>query len=177
MKYISLLLLLGMAGNFPATQIKPVSSGSSIRFTVTNLGIDVSGSFSGLEGDIQYDPKKPAATTFNVSVDANTVNTDNTMRDDHLRADTYFDIKKYPRISFVSTKVEPSPEKGFFTVSGKLRIKNTTRDISFPFTVEPSNGGYLFKGNFNINREDFGVGGYSIISDRVDLLLNVFARR
>jgi polyisoprenoid-binding protein YceI len=177
MKYICLLLLFGLTGNPPAMQIKPINQGSSIGFTVTNLGIDIRGSFSGLEGDIQFDPKNPANTTFNVSVDANTVNTDNGMRDDHLRADTYFDVKKYPRISFVSTKVESSSQKGYFTVLGKLRIKNKTKDISFPFTVEPFNGGYLFKGKFNINREDFGVGGYSIISDRVDLSLSVVARK
>jgi len=177
MKYIFLFLLFGFAGNPALIHIKPINQGSSIRFTVSNLGINVSGSFTGFEGAIQYDPKQPSNSFFNVSIDANTVNTDNSMRDDHLRNDTYFDVKKYPRITFVSTKIEKSAQNGTLLVFGKLTIKSKARDISFPFTVEPSNGGYLFKGAFNINRRDFDVGGYSIISDRVDMVLSVFARR
>jgi polyisoprenoid-binding protein YceI len=158
-------------------QLKPVNQGSSVQFKIKNFGFSVGGSFMGLEGTIQFDPADIAHASFNVSIDANTVNTGNNMRDDHLRNDTYFDVKKYPRILFVSTKVTPSSEKAVLFIFGKLTIKNQTKDISFPFTAEASNDGYLFKGTFNINRKDFDVGGSSIISDNLDVVLSILARK
>lgn len=158
-------------------QLTPVEKQSSVEFKIKNFGFTVTGTFSGVSGKIAFDPKNLAACNFNVSVDANTVNTDNSLRDDHLRGETYFDVKKYPRIAFVSTKITNSNKEGVLFVFGKLTIKNTTRDISFPFTATPGNGGYTFKGSFNINRKDFGVGGTSIISDDLTVNLDVFAKQ
>ena len=62
-----------------------------------NLGFNVNGSFGGLEGEIQFDPAHPELCHFGVSVDAASMNRDNSLRDEHLRNDSYFDVKKYPR--------------------------------------------------------------------------------
>ena len=162
-----------MAGDCATAQFRPVNDGSSVQFKIKNFGFNVGGSFSGLQGSIKFDPNDISHAEFNVSIDANTVNTDNNLRDEHLRKETYFDVKKYPRIFFVSTKVAPSTKNGEYLISGKLTIKNTTKDISFPFTAETSNAGYLFKGTFTINRKDFDVGGSSIISDNLEVKLGV----
>ncbi|MEP6948161.1 MAG: YceI family protein, partial [Ginsengibacter sp.] len=151
MKNLILFLSVLITANVAFAQLKPVSQGSSVQFKIKNFGFNVNGSFTGLEGTIQFDPGDIAHTYFNVSIDANTVNTDNGMRDDHLRKDTYFDVKKYPRILFVSTKVTPSSKSGILLIFGKLTIKDQTKDISFPFTAEASGNGYLFKATFNIN--------------------------
>jgi len=157
-------------------QYKPVDKSSSIKFTIKNFGVGTGGSFSGLQGTIIFDKDHPETAKFDVSIEATTVNTDNNTRDNHLREDAYFDVKKYPRINFVSTKVTRSAS-GTLTVFGKLTIKGQTKDISFPFTATANSNGYLFKGSFTINRRDFGVGGSSTLSDNVGLDLSILAAK
>ena len=177
MKSILIVSLITITGIFASDQYKPEDQGSSVQFKIRNLGFNVNGSFSGLDGNIQFDPNNLAASNFDVSVDANTVNTDNNMRDNHLRKDTYFDVKNYPRIRFVSTKITTSNKTGILFIFGKLTIKNQTKDISFPFTATLSNEGYLFNGTFKINRKDFGVGGTSTISDDLEVSLNILSKK
>lgn len=177
MKKILLYSILLFAAQRAICQFTPVDKQSTVEFKIKNFGFTVTGNFTGISGKIAFDPRNLVASSFNVSVDANTVNTDNNLRDDHLRGETYFDVKKYPRISFVSTKITNSNKEGVLFVFGKLTIKNTTKDISFPFTATPANGGYTFKGSFTINRKDFGVGGTSIISDDLTVNLDVFAKQ
>lgn len=177
MKKVFLYGILLFAAQRCFCQLTPVEKQSNVEFKIKNFGFTVTGTFGGINGKIVFDPKNPAAGNFNMSVDAATVNTDNSLRDDHLRGETYFDVKKYPRIFFVSTRIANSNKEGILLVSGKLTIKNTTKDISFPFTATPRNGGYDFKGSFTINRRDFGVGGASIISDDLTVDLDVFAKQ
>ena len=177
MKKIMLFLLIVLTGNLAIAQYKPVDNGSSIQFKIKNFGINTSGSFTGLQGNITFDINHLNDANFDVSIDANTVNTGIEMRDNHLRNDTYFDVKNYPRIYFVSTKVTPSAKTGVLFIFGKLTIKNHTKDISFPFTATATNDGYLFKGVFNINRKDFGVGGTSIISDNLEVQLSILSKK
>ena len=176
MKKMLLYLAVSVSGQLVQVKYRPTDNGSSVQFKIKNLGFNVTGSFSGLDGTVAYDPARPTETVFDVSVDANSINTDNNMRDNHLREDTYFDVKKYPRIRFVSVKVTSSTRRNEFFVFGKLMIKDHSKDISFPFTVTPSGPGYLFKGSFTINRKDFGVGGASIVSDNLDVLLSIQAQ-
>ncbi|HTS43183.1 MAG TPA: YceI family protein [Puia sp.] len=177
MKRIILFVLIVIAGKIAQAQYKPVDKGSSVQFKIKNFGFNTGGSFSGLSGAIQFDPNNLSAAAFDVTVDANTINTDITMRDNHLREDTYFDVKNYPRIHFVSTKVSQSNKQGTFIMYGKLTIKKTTKDISFPFTATSEDDGYLFKGEFKINRRDFDVGGSNTISDNLEVLLSVLSKK
>lgn len=175
-KYVLLAITL-LTGNWVKGQYKPVDIGSSVQFTIKNFGISTGGSFTGLQGNIKFDINHLSEASFDVSIDANTINTNNEMRDNHLRNDTYFDVKKYPRIHFVSTKVAPSTKAGVLFIFGKLTIKNQSKDISFPFTATATNEGYLFEGTFTINRRDFNVGGSSVISDNLEVHLNVLAKK
>jgi len=177
MKRIIFFLSVIISISTATAQYKPTDQGSAVQFKIKNLGFNVNGSFSGLQGTIQFDPAHPELCSFDVSVEAASVNTDNTMRDDHLRKDNYFDVKTYPRIHFQSTKILPSNKAGAYIVSGKLTIKNTTKEISFPFSATASQTGYVFKGSFRINRRDFQVGGGSTISDELDLILNITAEK
>ena len=140
--------------------------------------MNVSGSFTGLEGKLSFDEKNPGASSFEVGIDANTINTGIGTRNNHLRQEEYFDVKNFPRIRFVSTKVTASNKAGTYFLFGKLTIKNTTHDISFPFTATPQDGGYLFNGEFKLNRRDYGVGGSSIVlSDNLTVNLAVLAKK
>ncbi|MBN8852166.1 MAG: hypothetical protein BGO55_00275 [Sphingobacteriales bacterium 50-39] len=171
---VCLIQLIGIAAF--SQQYKATDEGSSIKFTIKNFGFETGGSFTGLQGMIGFDPGDVKKDSFDLSIDANTVNTDNNMRDNHLREEGYFDVQNYPRIRFVSTSVTVD-RNAHFTVTGQLTIKNTTREISIPFTATPKNGGYIFTGEFKLNRRDFQVGGSSTISNSLTVYFSVFARK
>jgi polyisoprenoid-binding protein YceI len=154
----------------------PVDEGSEISFKIKNFGISSEGSFKGLQGTIVFDPQNVATDSFDVSIDAASVNTDNNLRDDHLRKDAYFDVEKYPRIRFASTSVVATDKNGHFMITGSLTIKGRTKQISFPFLATPAGDDYIFKGGFTINRRDFGVGGASTLSNDLTVSLTVLAR-
>ena len=172
---LSFLFLLRYS-DIQAQTYSPVSSGSTIKFTIKNLGFNTGGSFSGLEGKITFDPQDLPHASFDVSIEAKTINTDNDMRDEHLRSDTYFDVKNYPIIHFVSVKVSAAKNNSFL-LSGKLTLKKETKDIEIPFTAESSTDGYIFDGSFRINRKDFGVGGSSTLSENVQVNLHIISKK
>ena len=176
MKKIVLFILTALISGSVLAQYKPTDSGSSLNFAIKNFGIEADGKFAGLQGDIAFDPVNLATANFDVSIDAASVNTDNSLRDSHLRGESYFDVKNYPTIHFVSTKVTGG-KNGAFVITANLTIKKTTRVISFPFSAAPSNDGYLFKGTFNINRKDYDVGGSSTISNELEVSLNILAKK
>lgn len=160
-----------------AQEFSPADAGSSVRFAIKNLGITANGSFKGLTGSVQYNSANPASSKIEVSVDAATVNTGIDARDNHLRKSDYFDVKKHPKIIFVSDHITKNPG-GDLQVHGKLTIKGVTKPISFPFTAAVQGDGYLFKGEFKLNRRDFNVGKSSLVlSDVVVVSLNVLVRQ
>lgn len=170
-RFITFILPVFMAMSFTSGDLKPVDTNEAVTFTIKNFGINTSGGIKGLKGIIKWDPANPSASVFNVSVDVSTINTGIEMRDSHLKKDEYFDVEKYPDINFVSTAVTAS------NLTGNLTIKGVTKQVSFPFTVKPSNGGFLFEGTFSINRKDFGIGGGSVsLSNSVKINLKVQAK-
>ena len=174
MKKLTLLLLLAFAANISFAQYKPVEQGSSLKFTIKNLGFGVDGSFSGFEGSINFDPQNPANSSFDVTLKASSVNTDNSLRDSHLK-DEFFDVKNYPIIRLASSKI--TGKSGGYLFTGQLTMKGKSQAISFPFTATPAADGYVFKGTFKIKRKDFGVGGTSTVSDELEVVINVIAKK
>jgi polyisoprenoid-binding protein YceI len=164
-----------LIARFSIAQLHPVEKESSIHFTIKNFGFNVGGSLHGIEGEIRFSPDNPGEARFAVSVNAASINTDNSMRDGHLRGEDYLDVRNYPRIRFVSVRVKHGRKAGTYQMTGNLTIRNKTKEISFPFTAEASGNGYLFTGSFKINRKDFSVGGSSTISDNLTVELKVLA--
>jgi len=155
----------------------PAGNGSKIHFVISNFGIATGGDFTGLTGAIKFDPANLSAADFDVSVDANTVDTDIEARDNHLRKAEYLDVKNNPKLSFKSTKISKTNKDGYFYMFGNITIKGTTKEIKFPFTATSKEGGYLFEGSFKLNRRDFKVGGGSLsLSDDLTVSLSVLAK-
>lgn len=159
---------------FAIAQYKPVEQLSTLTFNIKNLGFNVEGSFKGFDGNINFDPQNLATSNFNVAINAATVNTDNDLRDGHLR-DEFFEVKSYPRIHLESTKL--AGKNGSYVFTGTLAMKSTTKPVSFPFTATLVNDAYIFKGGFKIKRKDFGVGGTSTVADELEVNINVTAKR
>lgn len=159
------------------TSYTPVDADSKVHFVIKNFGIRTGGDFSGLKGSIKFSADNFATSSFDVSVNAATVDTDNESRDGHLRRSDYFDVETYKTIQFKSTKVLRSTVAGRFYMYGNLTIKGVTKPVEFGFGATPKDGGYLFDGEFTINRRDFGVGGSSVsLSDNLTVTLSVFAK-
>ena len=156
----------------------PVDAGSKVRFVIKNFGINTGGTFEGLAGSIIFDPANLAGASFSVSVDAKSVDTDLEARDNHLRKEEYFDVEKYPKITFRSTKITTTNKEGYLFMFGVITIKNISKEISFPFQQTSKDGGVLFEGEFKLNRLDFGVGGKSFsMSDELNVELSIFAKK
>jgi polyisoprenoid-binding protein YceI len=172
-----LLLLTGITIGLTSVSqaLRPIDDQSSVKFKIKNFGFNVNGSFTGLQGTINFNPDNLGLSNMDVTVDPKTVNTGIDMRDNHLRKPEYFDVKKYPDIRFVSTKITRSSKSGTLFMFGKLTIKSVTREISFPFTAVPQGDGYLLTGEFRINRIEYGVGESSAVADNLTVLLKVVA--
>jgi len=171
MKKHLFVFALTLLMSFTAADLKPVDADGSVTFTIKNFGVNTTGEFKGLKGTIKWDAQNPANSSFDVSVDVNTINTGIDIRDNDLKKETYFNAEKFPTINFVSTAVSAN------SVTGNLTIKGVTKEINLPFTATPRGNGYLFEGKFSINRKDFGVGGGSfVLSDHVDVELKVQAQ-
>ncbi len=159
---------------------KPADAGSKARFIIKNFGISTGGDISGLKGDISFMPATISASSFNVSVNVNTIDTDNGMRDKDLKGKNYFNAEKYPEIKLVSTKISTTnkTKSGWYFFTGNLTMHGVTKLVSFPFTAVQKGDDYLFTGSFTINRLDFGVGSSSaVLSNPVKVSLSVLAKK
>lgn len=158
---------------------KPADNGSKVSFSIKNFGIKTEGTFSKLSGEINFDPGSLEKSSFNVMVQAATINTDNSIRDRSLREE-YFETEKFPEIRMVSKKIEKTnkTEEGFYYFTGNLIIKGVSREVSFPFKVENKGKNLIFTGGFTINRLDFGIGKKStVLGSMVNISLSVSAQK
>lgn len=162
---------------------------SNIGFTVRHFFSKVPGHFTKVDGTIVYDAQDLAKSTVNVSIDTASIDTEEPKRDAHLKSPDFFDAEKYPKITFVSSKVT-SAGANKAKVEGTLTIrgvsKPVTLDVDLLGTGPDGWGGVRsgFEARTKINRQDFGVawnkaieGGGTVLSDEVDIVLNVEAIR
>jgi polyisoprenoid-binding protein YceI len=161
---------------FSFAQYHPVTGESSVRFSLKNFGFKTGGSLDAPQGDIVFNSDDLTKSSFQVSIKTESINTGNESRDEHLKEATYFDVKNYPLIRFVSSSVKESDKKGSYQTLGILTVKNKSKEITIPFTAEKNGNGWTFSGSFKINRKDYDVGGSSTLSDEVTIDIKVVAR-
>jgi polyisoprenoid-binding protein YceI len=157
---------------------------STVAFGVRHLVVTtVKGNFGEYSGSVSYDPASPASLKISGVVKTASINTGNQKRDDHLRNSDFFDVEKFPEITFESTKFEDG------VLTGKLTMKGVTKEISVPATVNgpvthPFSGKQAIGVDFTakINRQDFGIswsksldGGGLMVGDEVTLELSIQA--
>jgi polyisoprenoid-binding protein YceI len=171
-KHLVFVLLLVFT-SVAFAQVKQTVTKSSVTFQIKNLGINTNGSLSGLKADIQFDPNHIDASNISASIDANTINTDNDKRDEHLKSDSYFDAAKYPAITIKSVSIKHKSGNSY-TGTFNLTIKDKTNAVELPFTYTESGNAASFKGALKIKRTDYGVGGSSMVmSDNVTITIDV----
>jgi len=137
---------------------------SSVQFSVRHLMVsNVRGEFGKLSGNVQGDEADPTHAKLEAEIDAASVNTRIEKRDTHLRSADFLDVAKYPKITFVSTKIEPG-SAGHVKVSGDLTLHGVTRpvvlDVEGPTPEMKDPWGKTRAGaqaTTKINRKDFGI--------------------
>lgn len=148
--FFSFLFLLSHHSTFGQTIH---TAASTVTFEVSNFGMgSVEGSFGGMKGDISFDANDLSNATFEVCIDAQSIDTGNQKRDDHLKAEDFFEVEKYPSICFSSNKIVKT-DSGFKTI-GTLNMHGVTRTEEIDFTYD----GSKFQGNLTVNRLDYKIG-------------------
>jgi polyisoprenoid-binding protein YceI len=163
------------------------SAHSAAQFSVRHMMVsNVRGEFGKLSGTAVYDPTNPGAATVEATIDATTISTRETRRDEHLKSPDFFDTAKYPTITFKSRKVEPVGE-GHLKVTGDLTMKGVTKEVVLDVTglnaeVKDQRGTARVgaSATTRLNRKDFGVSwnraldsGGVVVGDEVDVILDV----
>ena len=136
----------------------------TIEFKIKNAGFHVEGAMEAGEIEFKFNPDSLATSTIIASAKPTTINTGIALRDKHLKKPDYFDVEKYPLISMRSVRFE-STGKNKFTGYFDLTIKDVTKQVKLPFIKTVENEAIIYRGDFTINRLDFGVGEKSIVLD------------
>jgi polyisoprenoid-binding protein YceI len=137
---------------------------STADFRVRHLMIsNVRGEFSGISGTVVFDAKNPANSKIDATIDTTTINTREPQRDAHMKSADFFDVEKYPTITFKSKKVAAAGF-GEWKVTGDLTIHGVTKEVVLnvegpaPEVKDP--WGNIKTGasaTTKINRKDFGL--------------------
>jgi len=135
-------------------------SHSNVTFTIRHFFSKVTGSFTKFSGEVVYDPANPAASATKVSIDAASINTANERRDGHLKSADFFDVEKFPTLTFESTKVTADGKK--LTVEGHLTMHGVTKPVKLEgefLGAGPAMGGQRagFEASTKIDRKEFGI--------------------
>jgi polyisoprenoid-binding protein YceI len=138
---------------------------STLSFAATKwMVFKEEGTFQDFSGTLTYSPVDPAKCKIDVTVQAASLDTRVANRDKVLRSDDFFDVEKFPTLSFRSTAVKATG-KETYDVEGDLTIHGVTKHITVParmigVRVMPGIGDFAgFETTFNIDRRDFGVLG------------------
>jgi polyisoprenoid-binding protein YceI len=142
---------------------------SNVGFKVRHLMIsNVKGSFEKHTGTVEIDDKDITKSKIEVSINTNSINTNVQKRDEHLRSADFFDVAKYPAMTFVSKKVAKAGNDKF-TVTGDLTLHGVTKsvvlDVEGPSKESKDPWGNIRKGataTTKINRKDFGL-AYNVV--------------
>lgn len=140
------------------------SAHAAANFAVKHLAIStVNGTLGAVTGKVELDDKDVTKSKIEASIDVKGINTKEPKRDDHLRSKDFFEVEKFPNITFKSTKIEKG-EGNKLKVTGDLTIKGVTKPVTLdgeltpevanPFSKAKTRG---FSGSTSINRKDFGL--------------------
>jgi polyisoprenoid-binding protein YceI len=159
---------------------------SNAQFSVRHLGIsNVQGEFTKVTGTVNLDDQDISKSTVSASIDVNSLDTRVQHRDDDLKSDHFFDVAKYPTITFQSTKIVSTGE-GTAKMTGNLTLHGVTKEVAFDVTgptkvIQVMGTRRGASATTKINRQDFGMvymtndipGGDEMIGDTVTITLDI----
>ena len=175
----SLLLALPSLAATTTYQIDPVHS--EVSFRIRHLGLSkVYGRFVSYKGTIVLDDQDASRSRVDVTIDSASINTENAMRDKDLRSPNFFDVEKFPTVTFRSVAVKSST-KDQFEVTGDFTMHGVTKRITIPVTATgstttPKETRAGFEGSLTLNRSDYAITYMpAIVSEDVAITLGIEA--
>lgn len=161
-------------------------SHTEVGFSIRHLMIaTVRGRFGQFNGTITGDLSDFSQAQIEAEIDASSIDTNDAERDEHLRSGDFFEVDKFPKISFRSNEIVPAGDNRY-TVRGDLTIRGVTKPVELDTTfggtaTDPwGNSKAAFNAQAKLNRKDFGLTWNSVletggvlVGDEVDLNLNV----
>jgi polyisoprenoid-binding protein YceI len=158
---------------------------SNVKFAVTHMVVsEMEGTFKVFDGTLEHNKPDFSDAKVNFAIDVASVNTDNERRDGHLKGDDFFNVEKFPKMTFASTSVKVLGNNKY-EMAGNLTI----RDVTKPVVFQVSHGGVLttsrgakagFKATTTINRFDYNLKwdratetGGLVVSKDVTITVNV----
>ena len=173
-------LILMNTSVFAQSTFKVDPAHAKVTFsTVHNTISDVEGLFNSFESSVSASKEDFSDAVFELSIDVKSIDTEVTMRDDHLRSADFFEVEKFPKMTFKSTSVGKTKEKNRYKLKGDLIMhgvtKTVTLDLWYRGTITDAQSGNEIAGfqvSGILNRLDFGVGSKfpkALISNEVSI--------
>lgn len=181
---LTVALLTAAASASAAEKYDIDSVHSTTIFRIKHLNVSwFYGRFVDIAGTINFDEKKPDASSFDVTIKTESVNTDNSARDKHLKNPDFFSAKQYPTMTFKSTSVK-SAGKDALDVTGDLTCHGVTKQITVRMDIvghgKDPFGGYRagFETKFKIKRSDYGMDHMlEALGDDIELIVSLEGAR
>jgi polyisoprenoid-binding protein YceI len=163
---------------------------SEVTFSVRHMGVSkVGGRFNDVSGTIEGDPKKPEAAKVDFAIKTTSIDTNQEGRDKHLRSADFFDVEKFPEITFKSSKIA-AKGTGQYDVTGTLTMHGVSKEVTLPVTmagpIADGRGGQKvgFETSTVVNRKDYGItwnkaldAGGVVVSEEVQVTISFEANQ
>ncbi len=132
---------------------------SKVEFVASKVTRSHNGSFKQFDGTIDLANNAAEQSRVTINIDANSVATDDDGLTKHLQTPDFFDVAKYPKANFTSTKIEPNTAGGVGThvITGNFDLHGVTKAISFPATIQIGPDKVSVNAEFSINRKDWNL--------------------
>lgn len=174
-----MILAAGMSSAFAGTyQIDPVHT--TVIYRIKHLSSSYSyGRFDGPTGSFEYDPAAPERSTFELTLNVDTINSGNEARDKHLKSPDFFNAKQFPTITFKSSSVKKVADDKL-EVTGDVTLHGVTKSVTVPLDIVGTAKGMQgetrtgFEGVIEVKRSDFGMTGLAqAVGDDVRLIISI----
>jgi len=161
--FIAITLAVPAAGKASVWEIDPAHT--SAQFAIRHLMVStVRGDFRKVSGKVNLDDQDVTKSTVDATIDVASIDTGIAKRDDHLRSADFFDVAKYPTMTFKSKKIQKGSGDGNYKITGDLTLRGVTKEVVLDFEgnlkpVKSPQGKTLIGGmaTTKINRKDFGL--------------------
>jgi polyisoprenoid-binding protein YceI len=185
---LTALSLALVAGTGQAATYAVDKAHSEVMFSVRHMGVaKVTGRFNDFTGTINGDPAKPDAGSVEFTIKTASIDTKEAGRDKHLKSSDFFDVEKFPEITFKSSKVAAKGQNQY-DVTGTLTMHGVSKEVTLPVTMagpvkDPQGAEKIgFETTTKLNRKDFGItwnraldAGGVVVSDEVQVSINLEA--
>lgn len=189
--HLLVAVALFATGAQAATRYEVDSAHSHASFSIRHMMVtNVKGEFGGVSGELMLDDKDPAKSVVKATIDVKTLSTGMDKRDTHLKSPDFFDVEKFPTMTFESTKVSKGAKPGSWKVDGNLTMHGTTKPVTLDVSEltepvkNPMMGGVSERGasaTTTISRKDFGMAwagpalekGGVVLGDEVKVSIDV----